>query len=150
TASGTLPASTSRKAFCLAHVGARAFDDHWLEDSLFRYVRSAPNQRISRASPINAVIEVLAMRTAFALLLALAISGCASQTPDRPLSLKGPPQRRTAAPEPASEQASKCADRHLDHQAGRPPGGATNLEQKERDDRACGEEYRYPGYLKRN
>jgi len=90
------------------------------------------------------------MRTAFALLLALAISGCASYTPDRPLSLKDTPQRRTAAPEPASEQGSKCADRHLDHQAGRPPGGAASLEQKEADDRVCGEEYRYPGYLKRN
>ena len=90
------------------------------------------------------------MRMAFALLLALAISGCASHTPDRPLSLKDTPQRRTAAPEPASEQASKCADRHLDHQAGRPPGGAASLEQQEADDRVCGEEYRYPGYLKRN
>jgi hypothetical protein len=43
-----------------------------------------------------------------------------------------------------------CAERHLDREAGRPPGGASTLDQKRADDRICGEEYRYPGYLKRN
>jgi hypothetical protein len=88
------------------------------------------------------------MRTTVALILALLISGCASRTEDRRLSIKD-----TATPpaaEPASKPSSKCGDRHLDHQAGRSPGGATTLEDKEADDRVCGEEYRYPGYLKRN
>ena len=88
------------------------------------------------------------MRTTVALILALLISGCASRTEYRRLSIKD-----TAAPaaaKPAPKQSSKCGDRHLDHQAGRSPGGATTLEEKEADDRVCGEEYRYPGYLKRD
>lgn len=88
------------------------------------------------------------MRTTVALILALLISGCASRTEYRRLSIKD-----TAAPapaKPAPKQSSKCGDRHLDHQAGRSPGGATTLEEKEADDRVCGEEYRYPGYLRRD
>ena len=88
------------------------------------------------------------MRTTVALILALLILGCASRTEDRRLSIKD-----TATPpaaEPASKPSSKCGDRHLDHQAGRSPGGATTLEDKVADDRVCGEEYRYPGYLKPN
>jgi hypothetical protein len=86
------------------------------------------------------------MRTTVALILALVISGCASRTEERRLSIKD----TVTAAEPVPKQSSKCGDRHLDHQAGRPPGGATILEDKEADDRVCGEEYRYPGYLKRN
>ena len=88
------------------------------------------------------------MRTTVALILALVISGCASRTEDRRLSIKD-----TAAPsaaKPVNKHSSKCGDRHLDREAGRSPGGATTLEEKEADDRVCGEEYRYPGYLKRD
>jgi hypothetical protein len=88
------------------------------------------------------------MRTTVALIVALVISGCAWRTEERHLSIKD-----TAAPpaaKPAAKQSSKCGDRHLDHQAGRSPGGATTVEDKEADDRVCGEEYRYPGYLKRD
>jgi hypothetical protein len=88
------------------------------------------------------------MRATVALIVALVISGCAWRTEERRLSIKD-----TAAPpaaEPVRKQSSKCGDRHLDHQAGRSPGGATTLEDKEADDRVCGEEYRYPGYLKRD
>ena len=88
------------------------------------------------------------MRTTVALILALLISGCASRTEDRRLSIKDTVAHPAA--EPVPKQASKCGDRHLDHQAGRAPGGAATLEEKETDDRVCGEEYRYPGYLKRD
>jgi hypothetical protein len=101
------------------------------------------------------------MRTTVALMLALLISGCASRTEDRRLSIKDTPAPAAAAPlhkqssaKPSSpkqtspKETSNCGDRHLDHQAGRSPGGATTLEEKEADDRVCGEEYRYPGYLK--
>ena len=101
------------------------------------------------------------MRTIVALILALLISGCASRTEDRRLSIKDTAAPVTAAPVPkpsslkqsspkqtSPKETSNCGDRHLDHQAGRSPGGATTLEEKEADDRVCGEEYRYPGYLK--
>src|SRR5262249_16096240 len=101
------------------------------------------------------------MRTTVALMLALLISGCASRTEDRRLPIKDPPAPAAAAPfhkqsssQPSSpkqtspKETSNCGDRHLDHQAGRSPGGATTLDEKEADDRVCGEEYRYPGYLK--
>jgi hypothetical protein len=88
------------------------------------------------------------MRTTVALILALLISGCASRTEGRRLSIKDTAAHSAA--EPVPRQSSKCGDRHLDHQAGRAPGGATTLDEKEADDRVCGEEYRYPGYLKRD
>jgi hypothetical protein len=106
------------------------------------------------------------MRTIVALILALLISGCASRTEDRRLSIKDTAAPAAAAPIPkqsspkqsspkqtspketSPKETSNCGDRHLDHQAGRSPGGATTLEEKEADDRVCGEEYRYPGYLK--
>jgi hypothetical protein len=73
---------------------------------------------------------------------AVALSGCAG--PRAPASLKD-----TVAAEPAASAKNlDCAGRHLDREAGRPPAGATTLEQKQADDRVCGEEYRYPGYLK--
>ena len=81
---------------------------------------------------------------------AVTLSGCA--TPKPPPSL--PPSLKdsiVAAPAPVSPPAEKspdCAGRHLDREAGRPPAGATTLDQKQADDRVCGEEYRYPGYLK--
>jgi hypothetical protein len=111
------------------------------------------------------------MRTIVALILALLISGCASRTEDRRLSIKDTAAPAAAAPIPkqsspkqsspkqsspkqtspketSPKETSNCGERHLDHQAGRSPGGATTLEEKEADDRVCGEEYRYPGYLK--
>jgi hypothetical protein len=105
------------------------------------------------------------MRTTVALILALVISGCASRTEDRRLSIKDTAAPSAAEPVPkqsspkqsspkesslpsSAKEYSKCGDRHVDHQAGRSPGGATTLEEKEADDRVCGEEYRYPGYLK--
>jgi PBP1b-binding outer membrane lipoprotein LpoB len=59
------------------------------------------------------------MRITVALILALLISGCASRTEDRRLSIKDTPARSAA--EPGPKQSSKCGDRHLDHQAGRSP-----------------------------
>jgi len=88
------------------------------------------------------------MRTTVALILALLISGCATRTEDRHLSIKDTAAHSAAKPVP--KQSSNCGDRHLDHQAGRSPAGAATLEEKEADDRVCGEEYRYPGYLKRD
>ena|SRR5262245_2502954 len=96
------------------------------------------------------------MRTIVALMLALLISGCASRTGDRRLSIKDTAAPAAAAPVPKQSSPKQtspkgsfsCGDRHLDHQAGRSPGAATTLEEKEADDRVCGEEYRYPGYLK--
>jgi hypothetical protein len=106
------------------------------------------------------------MRTIVALILALLISGCASRTEDRRLSIKdtaapaaaatipkqsSPKQsspKQASPKETSPKETSNCGERHLDHQAGRSPGGATTLEEKEADDRVCGEEYRYPGYLK--
>jgi hypothetical protein len=101
------------------------------------------------------------MRTTVALILALLISGCASRTEDRRLSLKDTAVPAAATPTPkqsspkqssakqsSPKEPSNCGERHLDHQAGRSPGGAITLEEKEVDDRVCGEEYRYPGYLK--
>jgi hypothetical protein len=108
------------------------------------------------------------MRTTVALILALVISGCASRTEDRRMSIKDTAAPSAAEPVPkqsspkqssskesspqasSAKEYSKCGDRHVDHQAGRSPGGATTLEEKEADDRVCGEEYRYPGYLKPN
>jgi len=88
------------------------------------------------------------MRTTVALILALLVSGCATRTEDRHLSIKDTAAHSAAKPVP--KQSSNCGDRHLDHQAGRSPAGAATLEEKEADDRVCGEEYRYPGYLKRD
>jgi hypothetical protein len=92
---------------------------------------------------------------------AVALSGCATPKPPPSLSLSLPlslppslpPSLKdsiVAAPglSPPAEETLDCAGRHLDREAGRPPAGATTLEQKQADDRVCGEEYRYPGYLK--
>jgi hypothetical protein len=73
---------------------------------------------------------------------AVALTGCAS-----PKALPSLKDTVVAVPAPAAK-AVDCAGRHLDREAGRPPAGATTLEQKQADDRVCGEEYRYPGYLK--
>jgi len=77
---------------------------------------------------------------------AVALSGCAS--PKAPPSLKDTIASVPAAAARPAEKSLDCAGRHLDREAGRPPAGATTLEQKQADDRVCGEEYRYPGYLK--
>jgi hypothetical protein len=77
---------------------------------------------------------------------AVALSACA--TPKPPPSLKDSIVAAPAAVSPPAEKTLDCAGRHLDREAGRPPNGATTLEQKQADDRVCGEEYRYPGYLK--
>jgi hypothetical protein len=74
---------------------------------------------------------------------AVALGGCASRQERLP-SLKD-----TQSPAPAKE-ALDCGGRHLDREAGRPPAGATTLEQKQADDRLCGEEYRNSGYPSRN
>jgi hypothetical protein len=77
---------------------------------------------------------------------AVALSGCAG--PRAPASLKDTVAAAPAASPPQAAKNLDCAGRHLDREAGRPPAGATTLEQKRADDRVCGEEYRYPGYLK--
>jgi hypothetical protein len=77
---------------------------------------------------------------------AVALSGCAG--PRAPASLKDTVAAQPAASPPRAAKNLDCAGRHLDREAGRPPAGATTLEQKQTDDRVCGEEYRYPGYLK--
>ena len=74
---------------------------------------------------------------------AMALSGCASRQQEWG-SLKDTP----VAARPVAEKAHECAARHIDREAGRSPGGATTLEQKQADDRACAEVYRSPGYLK--
>jgi hypothetical protein len=76
---------------------------------------------------------------------AVALSGCAGP---RPGSLKDTVAAVPAASLPPAAKNLDCAGRHLDREAGRPPAGATTLDQKQADDRVCGEEYRYPGYLK--
>jgi hypothetical protein len=77
---------------------------------------------------------------------AVALSGCAG--PRASASLKDTVVAVPAASPPPAAKSLDCAGRHLDREAGRPPAGATTLEQKRADDRVCGEEYRYPGYLK--
>jgi hypothetical protein len=74
---------------------------------------------------------------------AVALGGCASRQERLP-SLKDTPSSASA------NQALDCGGRHLDREAGRPPAGATTLEQKQADDRVCGAEYRNPGYLSRH
>ena len=77
---------------------------------------------------------------------AIVLSGCA--TPRPPPSLKDSIVAAPAANSPPADKTLDCAGRHLDREAGRPPAGAATLEQKQADDRVCGQEYRYPGYLK--
>ena len=77
---------------------------------------------------------------------AVALAGCAC--PRAPASLKHTVVAVPAASPPPAAKTLDCAGRHLDREAGRPPAGAATLEQKQADDRVCGEEYRYPGYLK--
>lgn len=82
---------------------------------------------------------------------AVALSGCAGPSPTfsrAPASLKDTVAAEPAASPPPAAKNMDCAGRHLDREAGRPPAGATTLEQKQADDRVCGKEYRYPGYLK--
>jgi hypothetical protein len=74
----------------------------------------------------------------------IACGGCASRQQEG-YSLKDTP----VAVSPSADKAGNCAARHLDREAGRAPGGATTLEQKEADDRVCAELYRNSGYLKR-
>ncbi len=70
---------------------------------------------------------------------AVALGGCAGRQERLP-SLKDSPSSASA------DQGLDCGGRHLDREAGRPPAGATTLEQKQADDRICGEEYRNSGY----
>jgi hypothetical protein len=77
------------------------------------------------------------------LAVTIACVGCASRQQEG-YSLKDSP---VAVPRLA-DKARDCATRHLDREAGRAPGGATTLEQKEADDRVCAELYRNSGYLK--
>jgi len=84
-------------------------------------------------------------KTFCTLSLALALWGCATRH-EQPPSLKD----TLAAVPPPVDRGPDCGGRHLDREAGKPPAGATTLEQKEADDQICGERYRYPGYLKPN
>ena len=89
--------------------------------------------------------------------VALVAGGCARQPVAR-TSIKDAPVRapaRETAKEPSREPAADaradwCGERHVDHNAGKTPGGATTLEKKQTDDRTCGARYRYPGYIRRN
>jgi hypothetical protein len=73
----------------------------------------------------------------------IACVGCACRQQEV-YSLKDTP----VAVSPKADKAGNCAGRHFDREAGRAPGGATTLEQKEADDRVCAELYRNSGYLK--
>lgn len=71
------------------------------------------------------------------------VAGCASDGQHgSQLTTQSLKQHRTAeARSPAKGGNDKlrafCAQRHVDHQEGKSPGGAKTLEQKMADDRAC-------------
>jgi hypothetical protein len=56
------------------------------------------------------------------------------------------PEKIEKAETPEKDLRDWCAKRHVDRQQGRLPGGASDQEQIEADNRVCGEVYRYPGY----
>jgi hypothetical protein len=71
-------------------------------------------------------------------LSSLLAAGCAGEGPDSKLTTQSLKQHRTTQASTSNEKLKAfCAQRHLDHQEGRSPGGAKSLEQKMADDRAC-------------
>lgn len=68
-------------------------------------------------------------------------AGCAADGPGSKLttqSLKQQPRTAQASSASANDKLKAfCAQRHLDYQQGKTPGGAKSLEQKMADDRAC-------------
>ena len=78
-----------------------------------------------------------------AALVSILAAGCASDGINgSSITTQSLKQNRTAAAgAPAKSGNEKlrafCAQRHIDHQEGKAPGGAKSLEQKMADDRAC-------------
>jgi hypothetical protein len=73
---------------------------------------------------------------------ALALGGCAVTSPDGKVatgSLRTRSDTAAAAPAKSKDETLKafCAQRHVDYQDGKAPGGATSLEKKKADDRLC-------------
>ena len=70
----------------------------------------------------------------------LLAAGCAGEGPGSKLTtqaLKQPRSSQASAASSGDKLKAFCAQRHLDHQEGKTPGGAKSLEQKMADDRAC-------------
>ncbi len=85
------------------------------------------------------------IRISGAVLASVLVAACAIDNPDAKSSVTGSLKPRPAA-ESAARPASKssddtkrafCAQRHIDYQAGKDPGGAKTIEQKQADDRLC-------------
>lgn len=85
-------------------------------------------------------------RVAGAALTALMLAGCAgcaieTQEARHAVtgSIKPQPQHAVKAAPKSADDTMKafCAQRHVDYQEGKSPGGATTLEKKQADDRLC-------------
>jgi hypothetical protein len=85
-------------------------------------------------------------RVAGAALTALMLAGCAGcavESQEAKQAVTGSIKPRShhaekAAPKNADDtMRAFCAQRHVDYQEGRSPGGATTLEKKQADDRLC-------------
>jgi hypothetical protein len=110
--------------------------------------RLSLHQHPDPAKPVRTRYPALLVCAAAALLA----TGCV-RSQEAPPSLKdvpavkGKPDNMDKAEVPKEDVRDWCAKRHADREQGRPPGGAPNREQLEKDNRVCGELYRYPGYL---
>ena len=76
-----------------------------------------------------------------AMAASLLVSGCAVQAEQASQlttqSIKSPAVTSSSATTATQRLRSFCAQRHVDYQAGKAPGGAKTIEQKQADDRAC-------------
>ena len=88
-------------------------------------------------------MDMIAIRSGVAALASVLMAGCAVDSQDAKSTVTGSLKPRSEAssrsPAKSSDDTMRafCAQRHVDYQAGKAPGGAKSLGQKQADDRLC-------------
>ena len=84
---------------------------------------------------------MISIRNGGAVLAAVLLAGCAVDSQDARSPVTGSLKPRSEAPAKAKSSDDTlrafCAQRHIDYQAGKAPGGAKSIGQKQADDRLC-------------
>lgn len=86
---------------------------------------------------------MISIRLAGAAVASVLLAGCAVNSQEAKSTTTGSLKPRSeAAARPASKSSDDtlrvfCAQRHVEYQAGKAPGGAKTIEQKQADDRLC-------------